>query len=197
MRASKVQRFRIGYDWGNYYGERIEWHPSGRVAARFRYHQGAELGLQRVWDLSGNLQANYVTRDGRRYGLVGVKPCVWVPNLGEALREEPKVSVTPSPKTAQREASSSLAQEPRLPYYLESTLTPVWVERNEPMGSDLHRVGAFELIIQNGEGVSEKTLAGRIRVVRFFFPSCSGICATTTKNLNRIQDEFLTDLKSA
>ena len=40
------------------------------------YAPGHEAGSQRMWYADGTLRANYVARDGRRYGLMGAKGCV-------------------------------------------------------------------------------------------------------------------------
>jgi hypothetical protein len=39
------------------------------------FHQGHEQGLQQLWQSDGKLWANYEARNGRNYGLVGVKGC--------------------------------------------------------------------------------------------------------------------------
>jgi hypothetical protein len=41
------------------------------------------VGQQRMWWPDGTLRANYVVRDGRRYGLLGAKGCVSVDSTTE------------------------------------------------------------------------------------------------------------------
>ena len=74
-------KFQMSFTRGIYCGERKEWFKSGKPFAVFHYVDGKEEGLQRVWDESGKLRSNYVVKNGRRYGLVGAKPCVSVPGL--------------------------------------------------------------------------------------------------------------------
>jgi hypothetical protein len=82
------KKFLMHFDRGSYIGERKEWYASGKPFALFQYEFGKEVGLQRVWGPSGNLRSNYVVRNGRRYGLIGAKPCVSVPELPEILANE-------------------------------------------------------------------------------------------------------------
>ena len=78
------RKFLMFFDQGKYQGERKEWYPSGDVYAIFQYVNGEEVGLQRVWGPNGKLRSNYFVKDGRRYGLIGAKPCVSVPTLAES-----------------------------------------------------------------------------------------------------------------
>ena len=39
------------------------------------YVDGKEAGAQRMWNEDGTLRANYVIKEGRRFGLLGSKPC--------------------------------------------------------------------------------------------------------------------------
>ncbi len=53
-----------------------EWFPGGRLYREATYEAGVEEGSQRMWYTDGSLRANYVVRDGRRFGLIGSKACV-------------------------------------------------------------------------------------------------------------------------
>ena len=79
-----------------------------------------------------------------------------------------------------------------LPYYLDSTLTPIWSESvtGEPAG---HRLGVFSAVDQNGVSVTENLASGRVTVVDFFFTRCGGICPTLTSHLTRVQDSLGSD----
>ena len=52
-----------------------EWFPSGKLYREFHYAAGQEEGSERMWYTDGKLRANYVVRDGRRFGLPGTKGC--------------------------------------------------------------------------------------------------------------------------
>jgi antitoxin component YwqK of YwqJK toxin-antitoxin module len=54
----------------------LDWFPDGTLYKQFRYEHGHESGAQRMWYVDGSVRANYVVRDGRRYGLIGAKGCV-------------------------------------------------------------------------------------------------------------------------
>jgi len=58
-----------------YEGQVRDWYPDGTLRQDARYVAGHEAGPQRLWARDGTLRASYVVRDGRRYGLLGTKPC--------------------------------------------------------------------------------------------------------------------------
>ncbi len=82
---------------------------------------------------------------------------------------------------------------PTLPYYNEATFTPIWLEENNNKLKDLHRIGPFSLINQEGEIITEKTFNDKIYVTDFFFTTCPGICPKMTANMEVLQEEFLED----
>ena len=59
-------------------GIQQDWHANGQLAETFNYLNGHEEGQQQMWFDDGSLKANYVIKDGRRFGLPGVKNCVSV-----------------------------------------------------------------------------------------------------------------------
>ncbi len=70
-----------------------------------------------------------------------------------------------------------------LPYYRDKELTPEWVAARVADAPDMHRVGAFQLVDQRGEAVTERVIPGRITVVHFFYASCGRVCPRTQSNL--------------
>jgi antitoxin component YwqK of YwqJK toxin-antitoxin module len=40
------------------------------------YQKGHEEGEQKWWYDNGKIKANYIIKDGRRYGLLGTKNCI-------------------------------------------------------------------------------------------------------------------------
>lgn len=52
-----------------------EWNSSGLLIKSFHYTKGTEDGPQRLWWDNGKVRANFVTKKGRRYGLIGLKTC--------------------------------------------------------------------------------------------------------------------------
>lgn len=54
-----------------------------------------------------------------------------------------------------------------------------------------HRIGAFKLINQFGDTISEKDFEGKIYVADFFFTTCPGICPVMTKQMSRVQEANL------
>lgn len=58
-----------------YEGELKEWDYSGKLFHLAHYKNGREDGLQKLWYDNGTIRANYIIRNGRRYGLLGTKNC--------------------------------------------------------------------------------------------------------------------------
>jgi len=56
-------------------GELEEWFVTGIKAREFSYELGKEEGRQVMWYEDGTIRANYVVRNGRRYGSIGTKGC--------------------------------------------------------------------------------------------------------------------------
>lgn len=59
-----------------YEGEFKEWYSSGLLGKYFHYKNGQEEGSQRLWWDNGSVRANYVIREGKKYGLLGLKTCI-------------------------------------------------------------------------------------------------------------------------
>ena len=59
-----------------YTGEFKEWYQSGLLAKQFHYSKGQEEGSQRLWWDNNAVRANYVIKNGKKYGLIGLKICV-------------------------------------------------------------------------------------------------------------------------
>ena len=80
-----------------------------------------------------------------------------------------------------------------LPYYTAADFTPHWYGHMNALPDTIHQIPAFSFIDQNGNTVTERTVAGKIYVADFFFTSCAGICPTLTKNLRLVQEAFKGD----
>jgi antitoxin component YwqK of YwqJK toxin-antitoxin module len=68
-------RFVYEFSQGEHHGKAEEWYPNGKPYRIFHYKAGYEDGLQQMWWEDGTLRANYAVRNGRRYGLIGLKLC--------------------------------------------------------------------------------------------------------------------------
>ncbi len=77
-----VKRFEYQYKDDVYEGEVVEWYENGQMYRRMQYKDGHEHGMQQMWKADGRLLANYEMKNGRKYGLAGVKNCttVWGEN---------------------------------------------------------------------------------------------------------------------
>ncbi len=75
------QKFCFSYRDDVYEGEVKEWYSSGSLFKWFHYKNGQEEGLQQQYFANGSPQFNYVAKEGRNYGLTGVKNCVNVRDI--------------------------------------------------------------------------------------------------------------------
>jgi len=70
------QKFIYTADADRFIGEEKEWNSAGQLNKFFHYAGGQEEGSQRMWWDDGSVRANYVVRNGKKYGLIGIKLCV-------------------------------------------------------------------------------------------------------------------------
>jgi antitoxin component YwqK of YwqJK toxin-antitoxin module len=59
-----------------YEGNCREWNNAGRLIIELNYKNGYEEGSQKMFYDNGKVRANYVIKNGRRFGLLGTKNCV-------------------------------------------------------------------------------------------------------------------------
>jgi protein SCO1/2 len=90
-------------------------------------------------------------------------------------------------------AQVATQQKLALPYYTNADFTPHWYEQGDKIPDTIHSIPSFSFIDQNGNIVSEKTVADKIYIADFFFTTCPGICPKLTKNLKLVQDAFKDD----
>jgi antitoxin component YwqK of YwqJK toxin-antitoxin module len=81
-----AKKFVYHFINGEHEGEASEWYVNGRLAQRNHYERGQELGLQQAWRENGKLYANYVAKNGKRYGLINSRLCYTVKD-GEAQND--------------------------------------------------------------------------------------------------------------
>jgi protein SCO1/2 len=78
-----------------------------------------------------------------------------------------------------------------LPIYNPSDLNPKLVDESVQGVTQLHRVGSFNLIDQEGKTVTEKNFKDKIYITDFFFVTCPTICPKMATQMNRVYDEFI------
>jgi antitoxin component YwqK of YwqJK toxin-antitoxin module len=59
-----------------YEGACKEWSETGFLNKIMNYKKGHEDGQQQCWYDNGKIKANYIIKDGRRFGLLGTKNCI-------------------------------------------------------------------------------------------------------------------------
>lgn len=58
------------------------------------------------------------------------------------------------------------------------------------LGNPGHITGSFSFTDQDGKTITDKDVAGKVRVVEYFFTSCKSICPIMNNNLISVQDAF-------
>lgn len=74
--ADGSPRFILTFLNGVYHGKCQQWYSNGQMFTETNFAHGVEIGSQKAWEANGKLRANYVVRDGHRYGLIGSKLCL-------------------------------------------------------------------------------------------------------------------------
>ena len=69
-------QFEFYFEDGEHHGIAKEWYQNGQPYRTFHYEHGYEQGSQKMWWENGIIRANYVIKNGRRYGLIGLKLCM-------------------------------------------------------------------------------------------------------------------------
>jgi len=69
-------KFEYHFSDGELQGVSNEWYENGRPYKVMHYQKGYEAGSQKMWWENGVIRANYVVKQGRRYGLIGLKLCM-------------------------------------------------------------------------------------------------------------------------
>ncbi|HMC99448.1 MAG TPA: hypothetical protein VKH37_04815 [Ferruginibacter sp.] len=70
----KQKMYFEAYD-NEYNGEFKEWYSSGLLGKDFHYLNGHEEGSEKLWWDNGTVRANYVIRNGKKYGFIGLTLC--------------------------------------------------------------------------------------------------------------------------
>ena len=71
-----LQKFEYHFNSeGKYNGKVKEWYNNGQIFKEFHFNNGIEDGSQKMWQSDGKIRANFVTKKGERFGLIGLKKC--------------------------------------------------------------------------------------------------------------------------
>ncbi len=68
---------KLNYHFLNneYEGNYKEWNYDGQLTLNLNYHKGYEEGVEQMFYDDGKVRANYIIKNGRRFGLLGTKNC--------------------------------------------------------------------------------------------------------------------------
>lgn len=82
-------RFEYHFNNGLYHGDFKEWYATGQAYKQIHYTYGADDN-GRGWRENGKIYMSYITRNGRRYGLVNANLCYTLKNEnGEFIKSIP------------------------------------------------------------------------------------------------------------
>lgn len=90
-------------------------------------------------------------------------------------------------------ACKSKPAELPLPFFNKPDFTPEWIDKTSAGYKHIHTIPAFSFMNQNGEIITQKTVAGKIYVANFIFTRCNSICPTMMENMGILQKEFKND----
>lgn len=73
---NSLPKFDYYFEKNEHQGSFKEWYNNGKPFKYFHYSKGYESGSQRMWWENGIIRANYYVKNGRRFGLIGLKLCL-------------------------------------------------------------------------------------------------------------------------
>lgn len=86
--------------------------------------------------------------------------------------------------------SNEKAKEASLPFYNTPDFTPQWIAASDKSYASIHTIAPFSFSNQNGETITNKSVAGKTYVANFFFTTCGSICPKMNGNLEKVQAAF-------
>jgi len=176
------------FDKGVYVGEILEWHENGIPARRMQYAEGREFGLQRGWRSDGGVDFSYEMRNGQRYGIPGVMPCVVSKGdrklaFARYLQESGRINTVPTGGLVKR------IDAVELPMFNDAAFVPKWftdgaLQEHKVLPPILfdHRLARFESTV----------LQGHSTIVSFFFTGCTNLCPTTIAQMKLLEARLVT-----
>ncbi|SOU85988.1 SCO family protein [Tenacibaculum dicentrarchi] len=81
----------------------------------------------------------------------------------------------------------------KLPVYNPADINPRLVDTSVRSKSKNHKIGAFKLINQNGEIITNANYKDKIYIADFFFTRCQTICLLMAYNMSELQENFKND----
>jgi len=87
--------------------------------------------------------------------------------------------------------SSCSSGNEELPYFPTPDFEPHFITADEADEKQIHEIGTYSFIDQDGTQFDRTSLNGKIHVAGFFFTGCASICPTMTANLMKVHDTFM------
>jgi protein SCO1/2 len=83
-----------------------------------------------------------------------------------------------------------IKKDPKLRVYSPADVNPQLVDESLQGKKGAHSITEFNLINQAGEKVSKENFEGKIKIVDFFFTTCTNICPKMTFQMERVNEKF-------
>ena len=77
-----------------------------------------------------------------------------------------------------------------LPFFSTIDMTPYWPNEGSSQQRVPAEVDSFQVLNQEGQGISEKNFASKISLVNFFFASCPSFCPTMMHSIQGFLKKF-------
>lgn len=85
----------------------------------------------------------------------------------------------------------------KLPVLTPAQINPLLMDSSVNRLSKEHFIGAFKLINQKGDTITEETFKDKIYITDFIFTTCPNMCPKMTSNMQLVHQEFLNDTEIA
>lgn len=77
-----------------------------------------------------------------------------------------------------------------LPFFSTADMTPYWPAEGSSQQRSPAEVNSFQVLNQEGKGISERNFASKISLVNFFFASCPSFCPTMMNSIQGFLKKF-------
>lgn len=191
---------QVEYRFGKLDGPFHTWDAEGRLTSVMNYQDGKEVGSQKTLNAQGQLESNYVVAEGRRFGAFKPRDChgtdaaVQVKPPKQALTSE-YLQLADVFKILKLDSSALEPQHGKLPYYLESSLTPLWLSHQAQERLHQSSLGLMPELARESQQIQQLDHAKPV-ISHFFFTACLGLCPKLFKNLSPL-DSILIEAKGS
>lgn len=191
---------QLVYRFGKLDGPFHTWDAEGQLTSVMNYQDGKEVGSQKTLNAQGQLESNYVVAEGRRFGTFKPRDCHGKDAAVQV--KPPKLALTAEYlhladvfKILKLDSSALEAHPGQLPYYLESSMTPLWLSHQAIERLHQSSLGQMPQLARESQQAEQVAQAKPV-ISHFFFTACLGLCPQLFKNLSPL-DSILIEAKGS